>query len=421
MADISSNLQAAPELIVDHWFNSRGPVTLAVLRGRPVLLHTFHMLCPGCVSTAIPQVQRVASLFRDTDLAVLGLHTVFEHHAAMTPVALEAFIHEYRITFPIGVDRPSVNGAVPETMARYGFRGTPSMVLIDRDGFVRHHGFGAEDDIALGFRIGALLAGVARSEPRLDSGEDIVRDCVDGVCATPATGPTPPKSEMMIKTLPALLIAMTALAPLPAPAGSRPRPAAASSVPAILVEAPLRDAESGDRGFVRLSGSAGHLSLSVTANGLTPGQHGMHVHAVGRCEGPTFASAGAHLNPDMLQHGHANPMGPHRGDLPELSVGPDGRGAAVFPIAANLAEVLDADGSALIVHPSPTTRRPIRAVTVARASTAPRSRSSISQKAKSATVVFAGQAAGVSIERAMRPMYVSMPSWGLRPIIRDWR
>ncbi len=172
---------AAPELITDRWFNSKSSVTLAGLRGRPVLLHTFQMLCPGCVSHAIPQAQKIATMLRDTDLAVIGLHTVFEHHAAMTPVSLEAFIHEYRIAFPVGVDKAGTSGPIPQTMAVYRFRGTPSTVLIDRHGFIRHHGFGQEDDIALGLRIGMLLAedapvaGSANTEAAGDG-------CGDGVC-----------------------------------------------------------------------------------------------------------------------------------------------------------------------------------------------------------------------------------------------
>lgn len=156
------NLIAAPELITERWFNTKEPVTLAELRGRPVLLHTFQMLCPGCVTYAIPQAQRIAEMLRHTDLAVIGLHTVFEHHAAMTPVSLEAFLHEYRIEFPVGVDASGDPGPVPKTMAAYGFRGTPSIVLVDRTGFIRHHSFGQEDDIAIGLRLGLLLAEDAR-------------------------------------------------------------------------------------------------------------------------------------------------------------------------------------------------------------------------------------------------------------------
>lgn len=148
----------APELAVSHWFNTPEPITLESLRGRVVLLHAFQMLCPGCVSHGTPQAQRAQSLFRNTDLAVIGLHTVFEHHAAMTPVSLEAFIHEYRLTFPIGVDQASENDPIPITMRRYQMRGTPSCVIIGRDGAIRHHGFGQEEDMALGAILGSLLA-----------------------------------------------------------------------------------------------------------------------------------------------------------------------------------------------------------------------------------------------------------------------
>ncbi len=172
-------LLRAPELIAERWFNTALPVTLAGLLGRPVLLHTFQMLCPGCVAHAIPQVQRIATILRSTDLAVIGLHTVFEHHAAMTPVSLEAFLHEYRITFPVGVDRPGDPGPLPQTMATYGFRGTPSTVLIDRTGHIRHHGFGQEDDIALGVRLGLLLAEDARSS-RVARGVTTTVGCDDG-------------------------------------------------------------------------------------------------------------------------------------------------------------------------------------------------------------------------------------------------
>jgi peroxiredoxin len=147
----------APELIVERWFNAEEPPTLAALRGRVVLLHAFQMLCPGCVAHATPQAEKAHRMFAETDLRVIGLHTVFEHHAAMTPVALEAFIHEYRLTFSIGVDSPATGGPIPRTMQAYGMQGTPTMILIGRDGRIRHRGFGAEDDMAVGARIVAAL------------------------------------------------------------------------------------------------------------------------------------------------------------------------------------------------------------------------------------------------------------------------
>lgn len=68
----------------------------------------------------------------------------------MMPVSLEAFVQEYRLTFPIGVDQPSEDGPIPETMRRYEMRGTPTTIIIGRDGRIHHHGFGQEEDLALG-------------------------------------------------------------------------------------------------------------------------------------------------------------------------------------------------------------------------------------------------------------------------------
>lgn len=155
----------APELVVERWFNTDGPITLAGLRGKMVVIHAFQMLCPGCVANAIPQAKRLHQLAHGTDLVVLGLHTVFEHHAAMTPVALEAFLHEYRVTFPVGVDRASDDGPIPRTMAAYGLRGTPSTLVIDREGYLVRHTFGAEDDLAFGMLLGLTMhQGRARPE-----------------------------------------------------------------------------------------------------------------------------------------------------------------------------------------------------------------------------------------------------------------
>ena len=89
------------------------------------------MLCPGCVSHGLPQAQRVRATFPQEQVAVIGLHTVFEHHAAMTPVALQAFLHEYRIGFPVGVDRADPESPIPLTMRAYAMQGTPTLVLID--------------------------------------------------------------------------------------------------------------------------------------------------------------------------------------------------------------------------------------------------------------------------------------------------
>lgn len=149
---------AAPPLQVSGWFNVEAPVSLESLRGRVVLLHAFQMLCPGCLSHGLPQARRVHELFPAEQVAVIGLHTVFEHHAVMGPDALEVFIEEYGWPFPIGVDaRAEDGGAIPLTMRALNLRGTPSLVLLDRQGRIRFEHFGALDDLALGAVIGQLL------------------------------------------------------------------------------------------------------------------------------------------------------------------------------------------------------------------------------------------------------------------------
>lgn len=149
----------APPIDAERWFNTDQPLSLDMFRGKVVVLHAFQMLCPGCVSQAVPQARRLHEIAKNLDdLVVLGIHTVFEHHAAMTPVSLEAFLHEYRLTFPVAVDRPSSDGPIPRTMAAYGFKGTPSTVVIDRTGHITRHTFGAEDDLVLGLVLGSLLS-----------------------------------------------------------------------------------------------------------------------------------------------------------------------------------------------------------------------------------------------------------------------
>ncbi len=148
----------APPWQVSQWFNTAQPLALAALRGRVVVLHAFQMLCPGCVAHGLPQAQRIHARFQDDDVVVVGLHTVFEHHAAMTPVSLAAFIHEYRIAFAVGVDQAHERDPIPCTMQAYGLRGTPSLVVIDRLGRVRLHEFGQVDDFALGVFLGRLIS-----------------------------------------------------------------------------------------------------------------------------------------------------------------------------------------------------------------------------------------------------------------------
>jgi peroxiredoxin len=147
----------APELQTSHWLNADSPISLASLRGRVVVVHAFQMLCPGCVSHGLPQATKISETFPEADVAVIGLHTVFEHHAVMGVNALKAFVHEYRIGFPVGVDQASAGSDMPLTMQAYSMQGTPSLVLIDRKGIVRLHRFGRMDDMHLGALLGQLV------------------------------------------------------------------------------------------------------------------------------------------------------------------------------------------------------------------------------------------------------------------------
>ncbi|WP_339346751.1 superoxide dismutase family protein [uncultured Sphingomonas sp.] len=99
---------------------------------------------------------------------------------------------------------------------------------------------------------------------------------------------------------------------------------------------------------------AGGVRFTIDATGMPPGTHGAHVHMVGRCDAPDFASAGGHWNPTGMKHGAMNPQGPHQGDLPNLVIANDGRGtiAATIP-GATLTALMDADGAAMVIHAQP--------------------------------------------------------------------
>lgn len=150
-------LRPAPDWIIADWLNAAAPISLASLRGKCVMAVAFQMLCPGCVSHGLPQATRVHQRTSRDDVVVLGLHTVFEHHDVMGPDALRVFLSEYRIPFPVAIDRPT-GSTFPATMGRYQLQGTPTMMLIDRNGALRDMWLGAVDDVALGIRLGRLLS-----------------------------------------------------------------------------------------------------------------------------------------------------------------------------------------------------------------------------------------------------------------------
>lgn len=155
-----------PEIIAQDWINTPQPLSLDGLRGKIVVIEAFQMLCPGCVSHGLPLAQSIQRTFEPERVEVLGLHCVFEHHDAMQKAALEAFAHEYRLTFPIAIDQPSLSNPLPMTMQSWGLRGTPSLLIVGADGAILAHHFGQVSELVVGAQIGAALSALPRDHHR---------------------------------------------------------------------------------------------------------------------------------------------------------------------------------------------------------------------------------------------------------------
>jgi Cu-Zn family superoxide dismutase len=133
-------------------------------------------------------------------------------------------------------------------------------------------------------------------------------------------------------------------------------PAAVSTIGPARLTADLRDSEGRTRARATAESSGDSLRVRVEAVGMSPGAYGAHLHTTGRCDPPGFTTAGPHWNPTGQMHGKDNPKGMHKGDLPNLVVGTDGRGSFEYTIPnAGLSGMLpnrliDADGAAVVLH-----------------------------------------------------------------------
>ena len=99
------------------------------------------------------------------------------------------------------------------------------------------------------------------------------------------------------------------------------------------------------------------VRVDVTTSAIPAGTHGVHIHAIGSCQGPDFESAGGHFNPSNRAHGLENPAGPHNGDMVNLVVGGSEQTSyrtttAHVSLTTGAASLFDADGSALVIHAS---------------------------------------------------------------------
>jgi Cu-Zn family superoxide dismutase len=127
------------------------------------------------------------------------------------------------------------------------------------------------------------------------------------------------------------------------------------ATPGSRASAELKDKDGKVVATAMLSERPGGVLVRVDAKGLTPGLHAVHVHAVGKCDGPAFTSAGGHFNPAGKKHGLKSTDGPHAGDLPNMLVAKDGAGrfealTDAITLRAGGLSIFDTDGSAMVVH-----------------------------------------------------------------------
>ena len=109
----------------------------------------------------------------------------------------------------------------------------------------------------------------------------------------------------------------------------------------------IQDGKGQSVGQAKFTATTGGVQMSVTVENLSAGVHAIHIHEAGKCDAPGFTTAGGHFNPANKQHGMQNPAGHHAGDLPNLTVGANGKGT----FKATIQDVtLAGDGATSLFH-----------------------------------------------------------------------
>jgi Cu-Zn family superoxide dismutase len=140
--------------------------------------------------------------------------------------------------------------------------------------------------------------------------------------------------------------------------GGQARGPGGTKIPDPIANASLLDTSGTAVGLATFSEVGGNGQLGISVSGLSPGQHGMHIHENGACVAPGFESAGSHFNPGSKKHGLLNPEGPHAGDMPNLVVEADGSADTTFTVPASLldqgsASMMGAQKRAFVIHADP--------------------------------------------------------------------
>ena len=247
----------------------------------------------------------------------------------------------------------------PELAARYNVRATPTILLI-RDGDVVDRVIGGVSKILLQSLLDARAPRPPDASSKLSHhSQSCGNEGVHATCTPHTAVTTTEETHLSRKEQPMRLHSKTR--PMTRPLGlvlamlvvALPAVAQAQSARAVL-----KDAQGKVVGAATLNEVSGGVKIVVQVSGMKPGEHGFHIHAVGKCEPPAFTSAGAHFNPYGKKHGHKNPEGAHAGDLPNLTVGADGTGsidvtAARVTLTPARASLLQPGGTSLVIHADP--------------------------------------------------------------------